>query len=50
MHADFALGYAIIDLSVGAATGTTLTERIAEGVENSTKLLWKDFLNITFIE
>lgn len=31
------LTYAIIDLGVGAATGTTLTDRIASGVDNAIK-------------
>jgi hypothetical protein len=31
------LAYAIIDLGIGAATGTTLTDRIATGVDNAIK-------------
>lgn len=31
----FGVAYAIIDLTVGFATGTTLTDRIADGIENS---------------
>ncbi|MEC4050183.1 hypothetical protein OX284_012135 [Flavobacterium sp. SUN046] len=31
------LTYAIIDLSVGVATGTSLTDRIASGVDNAVK-------------
>ncbi|WKW46708.1 hypothetical protein P3875_01150 [Myroides sp. JBRI-B21084] len=31
------LAYAIIDLTVGVATGTTLTDRIANGVEEGLK-------------
>jgi RHS repeat-associated protein len=31
------IGYAILDFTVGVATGTTLTDRIATGIENATK-------------
>ena len=31
------IAYSIVDLSVGAATGTTLTDRIAEGVDETMK-------------
>lgn len=31
------VGYAILDITVGVATGTTLTDRIATGIENATK-------------
>jgi RHS repeat-associated protein len=31
------VGYAILDITVGIATGTTLTDRIATGIENATK-------------
>ncbi|OJX31049.1 MAG: hypothetical protein BGO86_01305 [Chryseobacterium sp. 36-9] len=30
-----ALGYTIVDLAVGSSTGTTLTDRIAAGIENT---------------
>lgn len=31
------VGYAILDITVGVATGTTLTDRISTGIENATK-------------
>lgn len=33
----FVLSYVLLDLAVGVATGTTLTDRIAAGVENQFK-------------
>ncbi|MEF9477662.1 hypothetical protein OWR28_07995 [Chryseobacterium sp. 1B4] len=33
--APWALGYVIADLTVGIVTGTTITDRIAAGVENT---------------
>ncbi len=35
--APWALGYTIIDVGVGVATGTTVTDRIAAGIDNVTK-------------
>ncbi len=35
--APWALGYTIIDVGVGVATGTTVTDRIAAGIDNATK-------------
>jgi hypothetical protein len=31
------VGCAILDITMGVATGTTLTDRIATGIENATK-------------
>ena len=33
----FGLGYAIFDLSYGAITGTTFTDSVAAGIDNSLK-------------